>query len=1015
MNVSFNKTSTLSQAKSAGDNGTIYFPIDSEKIVVAGKEYGGEGSSSSITALNIKSEAQVGEEVEHMAPTTYNTYVISNPNDMTDTTSGETIYVESEYCNDLFFNNGSLKVLRSNGEAYYKIAGTWYSQNIKSMVNFPTYDLFTTKVGAQCVLRKVRHTADEFFSKYIDFASISISDTAFQAYKFTRGYSGKSDGEFIKFLIVNGEIYSAAGDPNDGTYTAMPLIIKEGNQSYVDIGVADIETNVDDFHTGDFWPGNCTKSGVYSIMTSGRPEGSDANENYMLFVDKDGSQSCMSIKNPTKWFRRNKPSDTWIKVDFGGSYPTRDVATIGQLNDMIETGVYAYEWILSIPQNSNIPVGRYDVFVDRSSTPDGNGFYAIQQKIVNRDSGCGYLRTMFIRPSDGSVSTNPIIELGDKQIEFNNIQNFIQKHEDDNHIKQLVSDGHGHSYCEIKEGMQQVVYNDPSAVCGFVVFVPSGSTGVSHVEYLFMTDYGSSVTYETKNADRDYSVKCVGFNNMPTVTVDSHIDNIRQICIYTLPIDINQLYIKKSIAQAVIDHESKITNDLVDKEELGNINDLTTFHKDTIVDAINEINELTQSNNDQIYGVRHHYNNSTPVLERIGNMTLHRTLPIQNAMKRCILNDNGDVVYYLDSNNSNLKEDGSDANLDGTDGQVMVEIPTHYRRFTLDEEAGTYDCEMSLYPFKDAHVVNKHYISAYEATLNRINSKLASVDSNDTTYRGGNNASSYDDTYRTLLNKPVTATSLTSFRSYANNRGSNWKCLEYDAYCSLYWLYVVEYANLNCQLTFTTSLTEEGYKTGGLGVGVTDFNSDIWNSQFGYYPIVPCGVTNSLGNNTGYVPYDVLYAEGSQTYTAKVPSYRGIENPFGHIWKWVDGFLAKGNGTNQEYYICHDRSNYSSTVNTSYNSVGMSPGANGYKKSILRDENGSILTSETGGGSTTYFSDYHYEAFTNGTIYGLLVGGSAHDGSRAGLAYCSSCHGPGYTYAYIGSRLCYSDYDRIIN
>ena len=47
-------------------------------------------------------------------------------------------------------------------------------------------------------------------------------------------------------------------------------------------------------------------------------------------------------------------------------------------------------------------------------------------------------------------------------------------------------------------------------------------------------------------------------------------------------------------------------------------------------------------------------------------------------MKRCLLLDDGTVNYYLDPNNSLLKEDGTPAVLDGTDGQVMVESPRFY-------------------------------------------------------------------------------------------------------------------------------------------------------------------------------------------------------------------------------------------------------------------------------------------------------------------------------------------------
>ena len=414
----------------------------------------------------------------------------------------------------------------------------------------------------------------------------------------------------------------------------------------------------------------------------------------------------------------------------------------------------------------------------------------------------------------------------------------------------------------------------------------------------------------------------------------------------------------------------------------------------------------------QIYGVSHKYENASPILTRIGNMDLHRTLPIQSLMRRCLLTDDG-VAIYLDANDSTKTVLGEDAILDGSAGQVMVEIPEHYRKFTIDTNNKTYSCEMSLYPFTGAHLVNKCYISAYESALDRTNNKLSSVVNTTEQFRGGDNTSGWDSTYRSLLGKPTTSASLTSFRTYANNRGSNWKCQEWDIYCSVFWLYTVEYANLNCQDGFTSDMTAEGFHKGGLGSGVTSMPS--WDTYNSYNPIVPCGVTNSLGNNTGVVTHAVLNDSDAVVYNAPVPSYRGIENPFGHIWKWTDGVLALGNGTTQTYYKCINRSKYSSTITSDYYVVGVSPTGNGQKKEIVRNQHGDIFTSAVGGSSTTYFCDYHYQAVANGTTYGVHSSGSANYGSNAGFGSLHSHNAPGYAYAYFGSRLTYCNKQQIIN
>ncbi len=80
--------------------------------------------------------------------------------------------------------------------------------------------------------------------------------------------------------------------------------------------------------------------------------------------------------------------------------------------------------------------------------------------------------------------------------------------------------------------------------------------------------------------------------------------------------------------------------------------------------------------------------------------------------------------------------------------------------------------------------------------------------------------------------------------------------LSYDQYKNIfYWLYVVEYANFDCQEEFNENLTEDGYHQGGMGIGIT--NAHAWQDYNNSYPITPCGYGNHLGNRTGLVPLTV--------------------------------------------------------------------------------------------------------------------------------------------------------------
>lgn len=422
--------------------------------------------------------------------------------------------------------------------------------------------------------------------------------------------------------------------------------------------------------------------------------------------------------------------------------------------------------------------------------------------------------------------------------------------------------------------------------------------------------------------------------------------------------------------------------------------------------------------NTDVYGVRHTIGNSSPDLTRIGESSLHRDLPVQSLMRRCVVNNTGDVVYYLGANDSTKKEDGTSAVLNGNDGQVMVEVPEHYRKTTLNAAQGYMDIEISLFPFDGAFLVPRYLVSAYEASLDRDNNILSSVVNTTTRYRGGNNTAGWDATYRSLLGMPATSISLTNFRTYGKNRGTGWGCYDWNMHCDIFWLFAIEYATLNSQKTFNENLTAEGYHQGGLGAGVSIFSN--WSTYNSYNPIIPCGFTNSLGNKTGVKTF-TLTAEQAEAYGSEhsesVPSYRGIENPFGHIWKWADGLLCKGDGTKQDFYVSRVRGQYASTLNDSYVKVGSGAGAIGYVKAIIGSSQsmaqeqrnyGDLLPSDVTGSASTYFCDYHYEAHIADTIYGAYVGGSAGNSASDGMAYVDTDDAPADTNANVGSRLCWA-------
>ena len=259
------------------------------------------------------------------------------------------------------------------------------------------------------------------------------------------------------------------------------------------------------------------------------------------------------------------------------------------------------------------------------------------------------------------------------------------------------------------------------------------------------------------------------------------------------------------------------------------------------------------------YGIERDYTNSSPNCIRIGNLDLHRSLPIQSKIRGCLLDDDGNIVEYLPEN------DWTTAIRDGSKGQVMVHIPHHYRRFYTKDNNNIICARISELPLKGYHYVPDMFVSAYEASIEHSTGKLCSVMNDSADYRGGNNKSEWDGTYRSLLGRPVTNISRSQFRSAARKRNitnTSWNCYLYNVHKALFWLYIIEYANFNSQIDYTSEFTSDGLRQGGLGIGVSDLTNAEWNFN-NSNPFIPCGYTDSLGNNTGVMSYTIYNKDGS--------------------------------------------------------------------------------------------------------------------------------------------------------
>lgn len=417
-----------------------------------------------------------------------------------------------------------------------------------------------------------------------------------------------------------------------------------------------------------------------------------------------------------------------------------------------------------------------------------------------------------------------------------------------------------------------------------------------------------------------------------------------------------------------------------------------------------EIGKLSRNENELWYGVKFDLaNSSSPDGVRTGNMEMHRTLPIQSKMRGCTINNVDNVKKYLKADDWTKWEDGTVIAQDSsqTSPERMVEIPEHYRLLVATPD-NTVEVRMSEYNLPGYTKVEKKYIGAYEGiTSETLPNLLRSI--NNTKY------------------KIKVSTTRNQFQVFAreNSRTNNWNIYTYDAHRDLTWLFVVEYATLNSQKAFNANLTAEGYHQGGLGEGVTTGavkvnGADTWS-------FVPCGTTNSLGNGTGIIEYTHTNtnAEGASTGTkvVNVPRYRGIENPFGHVWKNVIDVVVAG--TDNSVYICKDYTKFG-TFEGGTNPTAEQLIAAGYElqdfkestitgqyvKKLVNNNQADLFPTVVGNGAsaTTYYCDYHWTSAI-ATPRTLLIGGCSGNGSNAGLFGLHSNYGLGISAATVGTRI----------
>lgn len=396
------------------------------------------------------------------------------------------------------------------------------------------------------------------------------------------------------------------------------------------------------------------------------------------------------------------------------------------------------------------------------------------------------------------------------------------------------------------------------------------------------------------------------------------------------------------------------------------------------------------------YGVSWSETSSNPDCTRIGNMDMHRTLPIQSMMKPFAFNcgqphfkdqyvpvkENFTSGQYSHNVNDSLSQATNDVN-------IMIKIPEFWYTDDYDFNTKTHNLKICQHAKSGWNHHKEAYVSAYE--LYNLNGRAISK----------------------RENIPTVNFTRANGRTWARANGfdgeAKWNLYTYEEHRAICHLFLVEYATRNSQKAVNTTLTVEGFRQGGLGSGCTTGTATINGATT--YSFIPTGSSDSLGSGSGEVTVTIQQTDSSghntSTITHKCNRYRGIENPFGHVWKHTDDVISIYGGGYRTWYKSIKPEQFANNKNTSYKPLTTATVVTGYKTEIRATPTCDFFAAAcTNGSESTYWCDYNWDN-TDTSEHCLLIGGNSDDGIWAGLFYLYSYNGVGHSSASVGSRLTY--------
>ncbi len=396
------------------------------------------------------------------------------------------------------------------------------------------------------------------------------------------------------------------------------------------------------------------------------------------------------------------------------------------------------------------------------------------------------------------------------------------------------------------------------------------------------------------------------------------------------------------------------------------------------------------------YGVSWSETSSNPDCTRIGNMDMHRSLPIQSMMKPFAFNcgqphfkdqyvpvkENFTSGQYSHNVNDSLSQATNDVN-------IMIKIPEFWYTDDYNFNTKTHNLKICQHAKSGWNHHKEAYVSAYE--LYNLNGRAISK----------------------RENIPTVNFTRANGRTWARANGfdgeAKWNLYTYEEHRAICHLFLVEYATRNSQKAVNTTLTAEGFRQGGLGSGCTTGTATINGATT--YSFIPTGSSDSLGSGSGEVTVTIQQTDSSghntSTITRKCNRYRGIENPFGHVWKHTDDVISIYGGGYRTWYKSIKPEQFANNKNTSYKPLTTAVVVTGYKTEIRATPTCDFFAAAcTNGSESTYWCDYNWDN-TDTSEHCLLIGGDSDYGGQAGLFSLHSDLGVGASLASIGSRLTY--------